>query len=71
MGLESSRGNGHLTWSVTDQVAGGAGSYTSPQTRPAKIAVATNEAQLQSSSGPLLASLPKHVDKIKKPARPA
>ena len=56
------------------QVASGAGSYTNPQTRPAKTAVVANAAQLQSSGGPLQSSPPKPVDQTwtkTKPARPA
>jgi len=63
-----------LSHVCTIQVAGGAGSYTNPQTRPAKTAVVANAAQLQSSGGPLLSSPPKPVDQTwtkTKPARPA
>ena len=46
----------------TCQVAGGAGSSTSPQTRPAKFSYAADAAQLQHSSGPILARLLKPAE---------
>jgi hypothetical protein len=52
------------------QVAGGAGFYTGPRTRPAKSSIATQVAQQQIICGRLLSASPSPLDKRKTRSNP-